>query len=419
MQIRSLVIQILKRSHPVFTDRKVIDDFLNILRKEQSEEICSKVIEFISNFLLSSEFYEYIVGQCIKMFEESDSTQMTTMKLLANLIENEDNTTIQNVVRKLLPFFTKFIADKRQKMRHLTAITIVHFSSLVEKKDFSSAFQDLVPQMLAVLQSDLNSGDIEAAKKTIALFIEAIDTRYMFARAPEKVVAAMYQIAKTKELEQSVRILALDFLSQFADTSPSVCRNKIPKFVDTIIPLCMDGVAEATNETLFDEEQQSDEITLYDASLEVLDRIGLSLGGRVIAPVTMRMIGKYMQKSDWRSKVAGTMAIATAGESCHAQFLPQLGSIIDTLLQQLNHESPRLRFATVHCVGQLCNDFTEIHVEYGGKILPAIIASLDDSNQSVKVHAVNCVINVMEQCPVSFYDFYKLKSNRKRYQHLT
>jgi hypothetical protein len=45
---------------------------------------------------------------------------------------------------------------------------------------------------------------------------------------------------------------------------------------------------------------------------------------------------------------------------------PQLGLVLSQIATLVNDEHPRVRYALVHCIGQLCTDFEVRHVPHSG-----------------------------------------------------
>ena len=45
--------------------------------------------------------------------------------------------------------------------------------------------------------------------------------------------------------------------------------------------------------------------------------------------------------------------------------------ILTTIMNHINHDNPRIRYACLHCIGQLSDDMApEIEVKYHKEILP-------------------------------------------------
>lgn len=101
-------------------------------------------------------------------------------------------------------------------------------------------FCDLLPFMLNVLARTLNTNDMNAAQTVVESFIEiAVAAPSFFKAHAPNVIMAMFQIAKAKNLDESVRHLAMEFMVALAESSPTLVR-KIPNYVENIFPLSLE-----------------------------------------------------------------------------------------------------------------------------------------------------------------------------------
>jgi len=67
------------------------------------------------------------------------------------------------------------------------------------------------------------------------------------------------------------------------------------------------------------------------------------------------------------------------------------------VLQHLKHDNPKVRYAALHCIGQISDDMTEDFQEmYGAEVLPAMIHNLDDPIPRVSAHCCSAITNFMD-----------------------
>ncbi|KAA8499564.1 Importin-5 [Porphyridium purpureum] len=266
------------------------------------------------------------------------------------------------------------------------------------------SFEDLVPFMLRPVSESLNASDEDTARTSIEMLIDVMDTEPRFWRNHlEIVVAAMLSVASSTSLEESTRQLGLEFLTSAAEKLPTACR-KLPNFASSVIPVAMGMMLEIEDESEWyakdDDDDDAMDYTNFDAGQESLDRLAISLGGKTVLPIAFTLIPQFLNNADsWTHRHAGLLALSQIGEGCERQIEDQLGHVIALALQRFGDPHPRVRWAAINCVGQMCTDFgPRIQREFHGQILPALIAVMDDAgNPRVQSHAAAAVINFCDE----------------------
>jgi hypothetical protein len=71
--------------------------------------------------------------------------------------------------------------------------------------------------------------------------------------------------------------------------------------------------------------------------------------------------------------------------------------MIPRVLEHLVHKNPKIRYAALHCIGQISDDMTEEFQEtYGDQVLPAMVAVLEDPVPRVSAHCCSAITNFMD-----------------------
>lgn len=74
-----------------------------------------------------------------------------------------------------------------------------------------------------------------------------------------------------------------------------------------------------------------------------------------------------------------------------------MAPMIPIVVKHLNHGNPKVRYAALHCIGQIADDMGEEFVEnYHSQILPALVNSLSDSVPRVQAHTCAALTNFLE-----------------------
>ena len=89
------------------------------------------------------------------------------------------------------------------------------------------------------------------------------------------------------------------------------------------------------------------------------------------------------------------MAFSQVGE--YIEDIKNIGAMIPTVLQHLQHANPRVRYAALHCIGQISDDMSEdFQEEYGAQVLPALVKGLEDPVPRVAAHCCSAITNFMD-----------------------
>lgn len=71
--------------------------------------------------------------------------------------------------------------------------------------------------------------------------------------------------------------------------------------------------------------------------------------------------------------------------------------MVPVLCQHCTHPNPKIRYASLHAIGQIADDMPEeFQKNYHTQVLPVIIQTLDDPVARVQSHACAALTNFME-----------------------
>jgi hypothetical protein len=388
-------------------------ELIGALKEEQVDHIRSKlaytVAGFVSGLIENNEYPEFIPT----MFQWAQNPNpnirenaLAVFNQLATYMLNKGIAPYLQNIREMLAFC---LADKDNDKVRLAALEATCSVILVLEKGQFSAFQDLIPLMLQVLAKDLNVGNIESAAASIESLIEiTVSQASFFKKHATSVIGAMYTIAKTANLDESVRHLAMEFMISLAETSPSMVK-KIPQFVDNVFPLCMTMMLDIADDDDWAETYDDDEMELtnYDVGLESLDRLALSVGGKLVQPVAFKFIPQFLNQNSWKHKHTGLMAIAQTAEGCIEQYEAFLKDLVHMVLKLFQDAHPRVRYAAIHCAAQLSTDFSGVlQASYHQLIMPALLNAMDDQVPKVQSHAATAIVNFVEDCENTYIQPY-------------
>lgn len=267
-----------------------------------------------------------------------------------------------------------------------------------------SGFVDLVPLMLRPVRETVLAGNEDDARASIELLIDIAENEPKFWKNDLPAVCTlMLEVASNTNLshESSPRQMALEFLVSIAEKLPTQCR-KMGTFVRNVFPVGLQMMLELEDDREWyeQEEEDSSEYSLFDCGQESLDRIAIALGGKAVLPVAEEIIPGFLaNEASWVHRHAALLAISQIGEGCEKQIEAKLGEVINLSLSRFLDPHPRVRWAAINCIGQMCTDFgPRIQTDFHESIVKALITVMDDAgNPRVQSHAAAAVINFCDE----------------------
>ena len=281
----------------------------------------------------------------------------------------------------------------------------------LESDEHRMQFQPLVPSIVNTIGAMLQAGEEEDAQSALRSLIEiAEDHPTLLRKTLVETVNGMLQVVEATNLEDDTRRLGAEFLvslTEAHDKAPGMMRklNKQTNFVQKFIASMMDFLLDIDDESEWysNEADEGDEpeSEKYRTAQECLDRIALNLGGKSTLEASSGIIQSYMGDADWAKRHAALVAIAQIAEGCSKIMSKNLPSVATPCLNAFRDQHPRVRWAAVNCIGQLCTDLgPALQKELHEQILGALMHAMEDfENHRVQAHAASALVNFSESCP--------------------
>lgn len=271
---------------------------------------------------------------------------------------------------------------------------------------------NLLPLMMQPVTMTLHMQDTMNSKLCIELLIECLENEpRCWRKYLEPYIELMRQVATTKSLDDDTRQLGLEFLVSAAEQLPKVCR-KMSNYVEKVFPAALGMMLEVVDDPDWygrDDDDDDDEFSNSELGQEALDRLAIKLGGKAILPVGFQLIAEYLNnKESWVHRHAALLAISQIGEGCQKEILEKLDIVAEMALSHFQDPHLRVRYAAVHCIGQMCTDFAPtIQETLHHQIVPKLIAAMDDTSQPrVQSHAAAAIINFCEEADSELIQLY-------------
>lgn len=199
-----------------------------------------------------------------------------------------------------------------------------------------------------------------------------------------------------------IRHQPLEFCVSLVERMPSILKKDtelLKDLLDLIFKLMIDIDSDIDESWMRPKEgfsAEEDEEDNVNFGKGCVDRLVSSLGDEIMMPLLGQLVTTLVQNdTDWRYKHAGIMAFSQVGE--YIDSPDKIKAMIPIVEQHCTHPNPKIRFASLHCLGQVADDLNpEFQQQFHATTLPAIIACLDDSVPRVASHACAALTNFAE-----------------------
>lgn len=306
-----------------------------------------------------------------------------------------------DVVRNV---FKQGFEDTSKEVRIVAVGAFTAFYGSVGKAARAS-LQQLLPDVLNILPPLHTSQDSDGLTKCLGSLIELAEvSAKIFAPFFGTVVEFGISVVKDKELSPMARQTALELLTQFAESSPKMCRRE-DLYAREMVTQCLslmtdvsldDDDAEEWNDA--DDLDMDESDANHVAGEQAMDRLAVKLGGNVILPPTLAWLPRMISSAEWRERHAALMAISAIAEGCEDIMKAELAKVLDLIIPPLRDPHPRVRWAACNAVGQLSTDFAPVmQTKYHSVILPNLIPVLKSPEPRVQAHAAAALVNFCEE----------------------
>jgi len=294
---------------------------------------------------------------------------------------------------------------QNMKVRLAALDSTTNFIHTFTKQPARNALQGLLPAMLEVIANCLNANDEENSQNALKLFVDLADLDPGFLKPNIQIIIdAMMKIAQVKDLSDSIRQLATEFMVTFVENKPTFSRS-IPNFIPTILNTLLHMMLEIVDIPISEwnaQEENDDALDILNSVVaqENLDRVCLALNGEGIVPDIFTPIMQLINnKSDWKCRHVALMALSMIGEGCFEYIAPSLDQVVNLVFPLFSDEHPRVRWAAVNATGQMSTDFgPKFQRKYHTQVLPQFMVLMDDvQNPKVQAHTAAAIINFCEK----------------------
>ena len=317
--------------------------------------------------------------------------------------------------QELFALFSKTIRDPESAEVRVNTMLALSKMALVLDADNDAdslrSFQEVIPQMVAVLKQAVDAGDEDRTMQGFEVFqtLLGCDSQLLNKHFGD-LVQFMSDLAAQKTVEDEARTQALSFLMQ------AVRYRKLKiqglKFGEQLTLKSLEMVTE-----LGDLSADDEDVTPARSALGLLDLMASSLPpSQVIVPL-LQALGPYVNSPDPDRRRAGIMALGMCVEGAPDFIATQLQEILPMVLCLLEDQEVKVRQAALHGVARLADDLSEDMGKQHQKLIPALVKNLDmamggltgsENDRNLEIvkaccHAIDSLIEGLESADAEQY----------------
>lgn len=309
---------------------------------------------------------------------------------------------------QIIAMITSSMENGDHKLQVCAIQVLGSLITTLSPKEVKKYFKFAIPVMKILHEMFFGTnGNIDHACAILDVVAEAVETDPKFFRANfSDLISLMSKIRNLKEIEGSVRDQALEIAVSMTQRYPEFVRNNtnlLSTIVEMIFLHMLDIPDECTEEWSnppdgFDEKKMEDDSQkVVSFATDCIDRLCSSVGDKVMLKYLGDCVARLLETGEWKKVFASFMALSQVGE--YMEDVDEIKPIVIKLIEHSSHPEPRVRYAVMHCLGQVSDDFAPKFQEfYHDKVLPIFLKAMDDSVPRVVAHACASATNFIENC---------------------
>ena len=238
-------------------------------------------------------------------------------------------------------------------------------------------FCELIPSILNYSRQCLASGDEDIAIIAFEIFDELIESPSPLpGESIKAIVEFSLEISLNTNLQISTRHQAIQIISWLAKYKSNSL--KVQDLIIPILDIMFQLLIEATN------SGDEDDFSPDRAAAEVLDTMSVNLSEHVF-PLVLEFASKNSQNVEPKFREASVMVLGLISEGCLELIKEKLEAVLRIVLESLRDPEQIVRGAASYALGQFSEYLQPEIIFHYERILPRILASLQDASDDVKV----------------------------------
>ncbi|KAI9321271.1 armadillo-type protein [Dichotomocladium elegans] len=367
--IRAQLLQVVLAEHHELTRHAISRAISSIARIDIPENRWPELLSFLHQATTSATKSHREVGMyCI----------YTLFEVVADFFMEQ--------TASLFDLFSKTIVDpESQEVRVTTALTLGKMAEFIDpgdKRDIT-AFRQLIPAMVSVLEQTLKEGDEKSAGEIFEVFdsLFMLDTPFLTNHMAD-LVRFLLQVAASRELDDAFRELALSSLMW-----GSIYKQSKIKSLKLVGPIIENVIPIGTEE---DPEDVDDESPSR-AAFKVLNALASNMPPQQIVPIIMPIVLTYMQNPSPGHRKAAMMSVAVIIEGCAEFISTKLAELLPVVCAGLQDPEVIVRRAACMALSCLAEELPTEMAEHHQALMPLVFNLLNEPNPEITKHACNAL----------------------------
>ena len=233
------------------------------------------------------------------------------------------------------------------------------------------AFQDTIPNMVAVLKSTVEQGDEDHALQAFEVFQTLLGCEAaLLQKHFGDLVKFMIELASTTSIDDDYRSQALAFLMQCVRYRKLKVQGL--RIGEELTVKALQIVTE-----LGDLSNDEEDITPARSALGLLDILASSLPPSQVVVPLLKAIGPFVASTNPDYRRAGILALGMCVEGAPDFIATQLHEILPMVLHLLEDPEIKVRAAALNGVARLADDLAEDMGKEHARLIPALVKNFD------------------------------------------
>jgi hypothetical protein len=396
------------------------------IRAETREQISTATLQLVQNMSeksLMNKVCNFAVEVAATLNDVESQVWKDLLVLIHSMVASGDNFKVEaalHIYNGLFSFIVEDLYEYTDQLKNIFGGTLAH-----ENLDIALAALQATSNFIQVSEPEKNKPFaplLEPMTKLIIRLAEADEETLLedalieyneiaevepkfFKRFYKDVFTALSPIAlKSDFTNATIRHQPVEFFTTIAERIPSVLRKDeetLKNLLDLIFKIMID-IDEDIEESWMvpkegfkvDEEDEGEDSVHFGKG--TIDKLVSCVGESITLPLLSQLVmNTVSNEADWRYKHAGLMALSQVGE--YIDDVSTIQPMVPIIVKHLQHGNPKVRYAALHCIGQISDDMGEEFVEnFHNQILPALVATLGDQVPRVQAHCCAALTNFLE-----------------------
>lgn len=434
VEIKSLAAVILRRSIGTMINdqKKTLWELLNQPSKDFLKNNLLACVSQVTVKDLLHKLSNLLVEIAGSMYEENEEVWQDLLNLVFQFVNSANdiqvdaalqifNGLFSYIIDHLIKYKSDLIGIFKSTLNHanldikLASLQAVsNYLQTVEQKD-TKPFTALIPDMYNVIRAAAAADDEVVLQDALIEFnsIAEVEPKFFQASFKEIFTNTLDIVGKSDFTNTLIRQQPVEFYVTVIERVPGIAKKNtdlLKELVELIFKLMIDidtdieeawlkpkeGFRDAAGAGEDDEEGEDN----VHFGKSCIDKLISAVGDEICLPIISEIVNTTLHNDqDWRYKNAALMAFSQVGE--YIDDIEKISVMVPIVLQHLQHPNPKIRYAALHCIGQISDDMTEDFQErYGAEVLPALIKTIEDPVPRVSAHCCSAITNFMDGAPV-------------------